>query len=176
MQGHRIEPHAMMRHLAYGIETPTWPLTAAFLCSQCGLCEFACPMDLSPRRAFAEIAKGFRAAGVKNPHTAQPKELHQFNRFRKIGKKRLINRYQLSEYDSHDLPLTELKDVECVGISLTQSIGAPSTPVVKEGDTVKRGDLIAKIDENKLGANHHSPINGRVIKVDSRHILIEGEK
>ncbi len=176
MQGHKIEPHAMMRHLAYGIETPLWPLTAAFLCSQCGLCEFACPMDLSPKRAFAEILKGFRASGVKNPHSNQPKEVHEFNKYRKVGKQRLINRYQLTDYDSHDLPLTEFKNPLIVGLALNQAIGAPSQPVVKEGDKVTKGTLIAKIQDNKLGANLHASISGVVIKVDSQHIIIEGEK
>ncbi|MCP4375583.1 MAG: hypothetical protein GY794_05340, partial [bacterium] len=105
MQGHNIQPHLMMRSLAYEVEQPTEWMTAAFLCSQCGLCEFACPMDLSPRRAFTELAAKFRAGGMKNPHTAAPTSVHEFKQYRKVGKDRLIRRYQLTGYDSHALTL-----------------------------------------------------------------------
>lgn len=176
MQGHSIQPHAMMRTLAYNLNSPTWPMSAAFLCSQCGLCEFVCPMDLSPKRAFAEILKGLRAAGAKNPHSLAPKAVHEFNRYRKMSKERLINRYVLRDYDSHDLPLTKAGPVEKVSLSLTQAIGAPCLPVVKEGDKVVKGELVARIQDNKLGANLHASISGVIKSVNAKNIVIEAEK
>jgi len=175
MQGHDIQPHLMMRSLAYKMDEPTSGMTAAFLCSQCGLCEFACPMDLSPKRAYAELLAKFRAAGMKNPHDNAPTQVHEFNRYRKIGKDRLTRRYQLTEYDSHGLTLTPIPDPPLVRLSLTQAFGAPSEPVVKPGDAVKRGDLVAKAPEGKLGANLHASIDGQVTAVDNACITIEGQ-
>jgi len=176
MQGHNIQPHLMMRSLAYNTDEPTSGMTAAFLCSQCGLCEFACPMDLSPKRAYAELLAKFRAGGMKNPHNNAPTQIHEFNRYRKIGKDRLTRRYRLSEYDSHSLTLTPIPDPPLVHLSLTQAFGAPSEPVVQSGASVKCGDLVAKIPDGKLGANLHASINGQVTAIDNDYITIEGQK
>jgi Na+-translocating ferredoxin:NAD+ oxidoreductase RnfC subunit len=59
-----------------------------------------------------------------------------------------------------------------VTIPLKQHIGVPSQPVVKTGDRVQRGDLIAQIPEGKLGANIHASISGRVEAVSDEHIVI----
>ena len=176
MQGHDIQPHLMMRSLAYQTDEPTKGMTAAFLCSQCGLCEFACPMNLSPKRAYAELVAKFRAGGMKNPHHNAPTSVHEFNQYRKIGKDRLIRRYQLTDYDTHSLTLTPIPDPPMVKLSLTQAFGAPSEPVVKSGDTVECGQLIANAPDGKLGAALHASIDGQVTAIDSDYITIEGAK
>lgn len=177
MQGHTIEPHLMMRSLAYENTKPTWSMTAAFICSQCGLCEFACPMDLSPRRAFVELLAGFRESGMKNPHTAKTEAVHEFRQYRKIGKDRLVRRYRLGQYESHSLNLTRMPaDPPMVRLSLTQAIGAPSQPVVEAGQTVNKGDLVAQAPEGKLGSNLHASISGTVTSVNSERIVIEGQR
>ncbi len=174
MQGHTIEPHLMMRSLAYENPGPTWSMTAAFICSQCGLCEFACPMDLSPRRAYAELLAGYRESGMKNPHTAATEAVHEFRQYRKVGKDRLIRRYRLGQYESHSLNLTRMDDPPMVRLSLTQAIGAPSEPVVEVGQSVNAGDLVARAPEGKLGANLHASVSGNVTSINSERIVIEG--
>lgn len=175
LQGHHIEPHLMMRSLAYQLDSPTEAMTGAFLCSQCGLCEFACPMNLSPRRAFAEILKRFSAGGMKNPHHNAPTAVHEFNRFRKLDKDRLTLRYQLSDYERHDLPFSSMPPPSRVRLALKQSIGAPSEPVVKAGARVKKNDLVAKIPDGKLGSNLHASMDGTVVEVTNSTITVEGK-
>jgi Na+-translocating ferredoxin:NAD+ oxidoreductase subunit C len=51
-------------------------------------------------------------------------------------------------------------------IYLNQNLGAPSTPLVKKGDVVKVGQLIAKA-EGFIGANIHSPYSGTIHNVDT---------
>ncbi|MDH8702293.1 electron transport complex protein RnfC [Dysgonomonadaceae bacterium PH5-43] len=50
-------------------------------------------------------------------------------------------------------------------IPLGQSLGAPSTPLVKKGDEVKVGTLIAK-SSGFISANIHSSVSGKVLKID----------
>lgn len=176
MQGHDIQPHLMMRSLAYENPQPTGAMTAAFICSQCGLCEFACPMNLSPRRVYADLLAGFHEAGMKNPHTKAPQKAHEFRQYRKVGKDRLIRRYRLTEYESHELTLVRLADPPMVRLSLTQAIGAPSQPVVQAGQSVSKGDLVAEAPEGKLGANLHASVSGKVTSVNSQRIIIEGKR
>ncbi len=49
-------------------------------------------------------------------------------------------------------------------VSLSQHIGKPAKPVVKVGDEVKMGQLIAQAD-GFISANIHSPVSGKVKKI-----------
>ncbi len=53
-----------------------------------------------------------------------------------------------------------------VAIPVAQHIGAPAAPVVKKGDVVKVGTLIAK-STGFVSANIHSPVSGTVFKIDN---------
>lgn len=53
-----------------------------------------------------------------------------------------------------------------VVIPLGQHIGAPATPVVQKGDTVKAGQLIAQA-AGFISANIHSSVSGTVIAIDN---------
>lgn len=55
---------------------------------------------------------------------------------------------------------------EQVIIPLSQHIGAPATPIVQKGDTVKTGQLIATAG-GFVSANVHSSVSGTVIAVDN---------
>lgn len=58
---------------------------------------------------------------------------------------------------------------------MKQHVGAPSQAIVKEGDKVERGQLIAVKPEGALGANIFSSICGTVKSVDEVQIAIEEE-
>ena len=59
-----------------------------------------------------------------------------------------------------------------VKILLSESIGAPSVPCVKEGDEVKEGDIIAKAADGALSVALHASISGKVSAVTPRYIKI----
>ena len=63
-------------------------------------------------------------------------------------------------------PIETLGLPKRVFIPLGQHIGAPAVPVVKKGDEVKAGMLIAK-GENFISANIHSSVSGKVFNIDS---------
>lgn len=50
-------------------------------------------------------------------------------------------------------------------VPLGQNLGAPSRPVVKKGDKVKVGQLIAEAS-GFISTNIHSPVSGMVMKID----------
>ncbi len=51
-------------------------------------------------------------------------------------------------------------------VPVSQHIGAPAQPVVKRGDKVKTGTLIAKAG-GFVSSNLHSPVSGKVKKIDN---------
>jgi Na+-translocating ferredoxin:NAD+ oxidoreductase RnfC subunit len=59
--------------------------------------------------------------------------------------------------------------VECrpaaVRIKMLQHTGQPAVPVVEEGAKVKRGQVVGRVEDSKLGAHVHASIDGKVRKV-----------
>lgn len=62
-------------------------------------------------------------------------------------------------------PIEALAIPKRVAIPLGQHIGAPAVPVVKKGDDVKVGTLLAK-GESFISANIHSSVSGKVFAID----------
>ncbi len=56
---------------------------------------------------------------------------------------------------------------------LKQGIGVVPTVVVKEGEKVKRGQVIAKLDPEKLSVNLHSSVNGTVTEVTDTYVMVD---
>ncbi len=66
---------------------------------------------------------------------------------------------------SANVPIQVLPPPDQVNIPLNQHLGAPPLPVVKKGDKVKVGTLIAR-GEAFISANLHSSVSGTVMKID----------
>jgi Na+-translocating ferredoxin:NAD+ oxidoreductase RnfC subunit len=82
-----------------------------------------------------------------------------------------MERLQVTRYDSHPPFYEDEIQVDKVSIPLQQHIGKPALPVVKEGDRVKKGDLIGEIPEGALGARVHASIDGLVESVGDSVVI-----
>jgi Na+-translocating ferredoxin:NAD+ oxidoreductase RnfC subunit len=147
----------------------------AYLCCQCGICEqFACIFQLSPNKVYAMVKQAIQEAGLKYDFSKMPthdaamfdyRHLSALTYARKLGLERYIvpTEFEQAQYTP-----------QMVTIPLRQHIGAPSKPVVKQGGTVRTGDLIADIPEGALGARVHASIDGTVAAVTDTHIVVKG--
>jgi len=170
--GHALEPHRIMRHLAYNPGMLGEVLEDALICSECGICEkFACPMMLSPREINAAIKQHLMKAGIKREPKREMYSVSAFKDTRKIPLKRLMERLDVTRYDSHPPFLEDEIRVDRVSIPLQQHIGQPALPVVKQGDRVKKDDLIGEIPEGALGARVHASIDGMVASVGDSIVI-----
>jgi Na+-translocating ferredoxin:NAD+ oxidoreductase RnfC subunit len=172
--GHSLQPHRIMRHLAYNPGMTGEVLEDALICSECGVCEkFACPMMLSPREINAAIKQKLLKEGVKREPKRETYQVSPFNSTRKIPINRLMERLEVTRYDTHppfyegDIRLTR------VVIPLKQHLGKPAVPVVQAGDRVKKGDLIGEIPEGALGARVHASIDGKVESVGENIVITQ---
>ena len=59
-----------------------------------------------------------------------------------------------------------------VKIMLNQHVGVPAICNVKAGDVVKEHQIIANYVNDKLGVNIHASIDGKVIEVTDKWIVI----
>ncbi|MBI4806550.1 MAG: SLBB domain-containing protein [Desulfovibrio sp.] len=159
--GHSLHPHKLMRILDTQ-EYSSPQAKEALLCSECGICEkFACPMMVSPREVNAQIKKALMQKGVRWESSTRELVGHPFRESRSIPTKRLMQRLNVAQYDTHFDHACEFTPSNVV-IPLKQHIGAPAACVVSCGARVTKGDLIGEIPEKALGARVHASISGVV--------------
>ena len=171
--GHAIKPHKVMNAIANGLSSDLVAFTTTMLCSECGLCEmYSCYQGLSPKSLIGEIKSKLRENGLKNPHNNRPEGANAMREDRKVPKERLIARLGLSSYNV-EAPIN-INNIEGykVTIPLNQHIGAPAVPVVKLGDRVTKGQLIADVEEGKFGARIHASISGEISTIENNTISI----
>ncbi|NMB11860.1 MAG: electron transport complex protein RnfC [Firmicutes bacterium] len=173
--GHDLNPHLILNALNHGQASNPDAYTQAFLCSDCGVCElYACPVELSPRRVYQAIKLELTRQGLKNPHRRKvtPKVAWVG---RHIPISSLISRLGLEKYD-HPAPLSKVEfSLRQVAIALQQHIGVSARALVKAGDKVEIGQIIATPPPDKLGAVLHASISGRIKEVTEAMVVIAGE-
>jgi len=170
--GYDVQPHKVMRSLEFTTSGAALWNQYADLCSTCGLCTlYSCPEGLYPREACVQSKAVLHK---ENIHFEQIRELkvHPMKENRRVPLKQLMKRIRLLDYDKPTPFNPDMPAPESVKILTKQHVGAPSVPVVKIGDYVREGDLIADIPENSLGAKIHSSINGKVTQVTAEYIRI----
>lgn len=174
--GHNVEPHRIMRAMKH-IDTQGEAVKLAFACSECGVCEqYACFMELSPRKVNSLLKQELAKQGIKPNAPPENQRREPLQDDRKIPVKRLIARLGLAKYDK-SAPLSEAEyAVSQVQILLKQHVGAPGRPIVKVGQCVQKGELIAAIPDDSLGANLHASMNGIVTEITDRIVIkpVEG--
>jgi Na+-translocating ferredoxin:NAD+ oxidoreductase RnfC subunit len=168
-----VEPHKIMRAAFMGQGSLMGEPNGVFSCCDCGLCTYyACNFGLSPSRMMVRMKDALAAGGMKPEKRVKGRA---FPYFVKVPTSRLMARMGVTKYDV-DTPFSDRDlPVGTVRIPLKMHIGAPSVPVVKEGDAVQRGQLIAEIPEGALGARIHASITGRVSAVTDTYIEIKAE-
>ncbi|MBQ9156603.1 MAG: SLBB domain-containing protein [Eubacterium sp.] len=172
--GHSIAPNKTIRFASYGnlCDGSATPMIA-FLCSECRLCQYACIMNLQPWKVN-HMLKGMMAKeGIRNTLSNAPESAHPMREYKKYPIAKLIRNLGLTKYNVA-APMTALPyEVDHVSIPLGQHIGAPAEPCVAVGDTVNKGDVIAKPAEGKLGACIHASISGTVKAIADGCVSIE---
>lgn len=170
--GHPIKPHEFMRAATSGDTRKLEPFLNTMFCSGCGLCEmYACQQGLSPRTLIAEYKAGLKKNGVKIPENVEFSEVNPLREFRQVPKARVKNRLGVSKYNKAAPIDEELIKTDKVKILMNQHIGAPAKPIVKKGDTVKQGQLIAQASDG-LSVNIHASVSGTVTKAEQNFIII----
>lgn len=170
--GYPIQPHLFMRAAANQDFQNLDPFLDTMFCSACGLCElFSCPQGLSPRTMINEYKNGLRKAGIKPP-VVEAAPVKESREYRRAWEGRLLARLGLGIYDKPATLDDSSRETKQVKIFLSQHIGAPTTAVVKVGDTVKIGDVVGKAADG-LSVNIHASMSGVVKEVTKDYIIIK---
>jgi len=172
--GYDVQPHKVMRSLSFTATGEDIWNQFAQLCCGCGLCTlYACPEYLFPKEACDKGRADLKVKGIawEGPRDVQT---HPMYEYRRTPLKQLMQRLGVEEYD-RPTPFRRMDgSPKRVTIPLSQHIGAATQPVVSLDQSVNRGELIADIPADKLGARLHASISG-VVKDINGSIVIETE-
>jgi len=172
--GYHCEPNRTILDAAYGWSVNSDNITQALACSECGACDmYSCPMGLSPRRINSMIKQQLNKEQTTNPHKGDRPQPSVWRPYRRIPTARLRSRLNIDRYDSPVKVINYPFAPDQIYLPLKQHIGAPAQPVVKVGDSVQVGQLIAAIpDGTRFSSNLFSSLHGKVTVVDSQGIKI----
>jgi Na+-translocating ferredoxin:NAD+ oxidoreductase RnfC subunit len=170
--GYEVQPHKVMRSLGFTLTGGDIWNQWSELCCACGLCTlYACPEDLYPKEACDDGKKDRRAAGIKFVQQ-KPVEVHPMKEYRRVPLSQLRKRLQVEEYEGE----TPFQNVDfrpaSVRIKLKQHAGQAAAAAVQEGRKVKKGQVIGRVEDSKLGANIHASIDGKVRAVTPDYVEI----
>ena len=177
--GHPIEPHRAMRSLEFNLVGEANVLGTQFCC-ECNLCSmYSCPEDLDPKNVCGQNKRRLMAEKRRwenPPFNAKRPEQHMANR--KAPTARLMTKLGLRQFRNVG-PLNDtLMTAQQVGIKLKQHVGAPCEAAVAVGQSVRKGQVIARppVANGKpaLGAPIHASIDGTVVSIENGVMWIKG--
>jgi Na+-translocating ferredoxin:NAD+ oxidoreductase RnfC subunit len=171
--GYAVEPHQVMRSLAFTATGADYWNQWAALCCSCGLCTlYACPEELYPKEACDQSKAEMKRAEVKwtGPMTVKP---HPMRDGRRVPIKTLMKKLHILQYD-RPAPLQEaVLEPRRVTLALKQGAGSPNQALVKAGDRVGAGQALGALPEKALGAVIHAPFAASVAEVTATHIVLQ---
>lgn len=170
--GYAVEPHLVMRGLGFsktgGAQWNDW----AALCCSCGLCTlYSCPEQLFPKEACDDAKTALRAANRKwsGPATVKPHPMHEG---RRVPIKSLLRRLAIDSYDREAPLVTGVVNPTQLRLRLKQGAGNPALPVVRAGERVAAGQLVAEPAAGALGSRLHAPFASTVTAVTESEIQL----
>ncbi|GHU63176.1 NADH dehydrogenase [Clostridia bacterium] len=172
--GLNVQPHKAMRSLAQGTDL-MGDFGGVFSCCDCGICTYyACNFGLKPSTVMSALKQQLSEGGSR-PEKKPPLPVDSALDTKRLPTYRLIARLGLSDYDVPAPIDGHFLDTDQVTIPLKMHIGAPSVPIVRKGQRVKKEELIADIPEGSLGAKIHASISGVISDITDTGIHITKE-
>ena len=161
MLGYPLEPHKMVRTAMGAAEVMPIMVLSATLCCGCGVCEsLACSQGISPRAVIANY-KGLLGKNKMRFNLEGDYEVRTERDYRMIPSEKWKSTLGVRKFDTVADFGGEIRDFSRVEIPLSRHIGAPSIPVVSDGDTVFEGEIIARAADG-LSLPQHASISGTV--------------
>ncbi len=171
--GYPLEPHRMVRFSTSLGEVDPALYSEATLCCGCGICELAaCCQGLSPRAVIADMKRRLGEKRLRFDPKGKTFEVDPQRDYRLLPSARWRMLLGVTPYDSKANFTDKIPAFQAVEIGTRQHIGAPATPCVSVGDSVKKGTVVAQAADG-LSIPQHAPIDGRVVFADTQKIVIE---
>ena len=170
--GYAVEPHQVMRSLAFTSTGADYWNQWGALCCACGLCTlYSCPEALFPKEACDQAKSEMRRQNLKWGGTMSVKP-HPMHTGRRVPIQSLTRKLDVQSFDVPAPYRANGFNPRQLILPLKQGAGAPVIPLVHTGDAVAAGQLLACPGEKELGANLHAPANGRVVEIANDRLVL----
>jgi Na+-translocating ferredoxin:NAD+ oxidoreductase RnfC subunit len=170
--GYAVEPHQVMRSLAFTATGASYWNQWAALCCACGLCTlYACPEGLYPKEACDQAKVDMRRAGQKWSGNMSVKS-HALLADRRVPIKALAKKLAVLDYDVPAPFQKQALNPRQVVLPLKQGAGVPNRCLVQAGDRVKAGQPVGEIPPPAMGAILHAPFDGQVVSVTNDTLIL----
>lgn len=175
LMGYDLQVHKVLRAASHAEVSNSESFLQASLCCGCGVCSvIACQQMLDPQSIAMEVKGELAKQGYRRPGGRVIEKVSENREGRLVPSKVLAERLGLRRFMGKTVTRDmRTFDPKRVYIPTRQHVGAPAVPTVKVGDTVSRGDMIAKTPENMLGTTMHASISGTIIEVTPNVVVIE---
>ena len=175
LMGYDLQVHKVLRAASHAEVSNSESFLQASLCCGCGVCSvIACQQMLDPQSIAMEVKGELAKQGYRRPGGRVIEKVSENREGRLVPSKVLAERLGLRRFMGKTVTRDmRTFDPKKVYIPTRQHVGAPAVPTVKVGDTVSRGDMIAKTPENMLGTTMHASISGTIIEVTPNVVVIE---
>jgi Na+-translocating ferredoxin:NAD+ oxidoreductase RnfC subunit len=171
--GYQVEPHQVMRSLAFTSTGADYWNQMAALCCSCGLCTlYACPEELYPKEACDDAKSEMRRQQIKwtGPTNIKP---HGMRDGRHVPIKTLTRKLHVEQYDLPAPLYSGTIEPRRLVLPLKQSAGTACLAKVRTGDRVSAGQIIGEPAPNTMGAILHAPLAGKITDVTEQQIILE---
>ena len=170
MLGYPLEPHKMVRTAMGAAEVMPIMVLSATLCCGCGVCEsLACSQGISPRAVIANY-KALLGKNKLRYNLNGEYEVRAERNWRMIPSEKWESTLGVTKFDKVADFIGEINEITRVEIPLSRHIGAPSIPIVSDGQTVGRGETVAASADG-LSLPQHASISGTVTLGDGKIII-----
>lgn len=171
--GYAVEPHQVMRSLAFTATGQDAWNTFAALCCSCGLCTlYACPEELFPKEACDNAKTSLRQQNFKwsGPSPSHPHPMHDG---RRVPIKSLVRKLDVQPYDLPAPYSNQPVHPPQLVIPLKQHAGSPCQPTVTIGQQVQAGQPIGSPPKDTLGTPIHAPLQGTITDINPNTITLQ---
>jgi Na+-translocating ferredoxin:NAD+ oxidoreductase RnfC subunit len=170
--GQPVRPETAMRNRMFTREDQPMVFAGNLSCCECNLCTmYSCPEGLDPKGATLIEKRLSREQHLQ--WTGREVTSHPMYDYRKVPTSKLKQRLDVMMFRD-EAPLIDMGFAPAtVRIPLAEHLGAAAVPVVKEGERVRRYDMIGK-PGGKVSSAVHASIDGVVRKVSNQEIHLQG--
>lgn len=173
--GYDLHVHKTLRAASHSEVSNTESFLQSALCCGCGVCTvIACQQDLDPQAISMEVKGLLGKYKLRRQNNKAPEKVRDERSSRLVSSAKLIDRLGIRKYVKDRV---ERRNIEfkpsVIYVELKQHVGKPADAVVKKGDAVKIGDVVAQTAYEDLGTTMHSSIDGVVKEITDRFVIIQ---
>ena len=172
--GYNLQVHKTVRAASHGEVKDTEAFLQNALCCGCGICSvIACQQGLFPSKLSMEIKGALGKHGLRRQNNIQPESVRSVRAARLVSSSTLIDRLGIRRFVKDSVRKVDtVFSPDTIYVELKQHVGKTAEAVVKKGDKVKRGQIVAATAYEDLGTCMHTSIDGTVKDITDRFVII----